>query len=255
MQLELNCPFGSSSSFISRRGGGGRRLAGSDVRPRTDRTRTPIAQGRAGAISTSLLSTLRTVRRIVENQGGFFHTARCARPRGRSHNTHFVSTHVLSSPRGIGILAQSPRRDQRAGGRRTRRTPPTHTANTQGSNAARLQRRKSRSSSLSELSQQPLGAGRAGGQPMGGCRAPTFGQRGPNHPTGGRRPRPPLGRSPPLRRAALAAVRSDSTARADDTAFPTANNACMRGKRPASAIPSPGGETHAPPIRAPVPAL
>jgi hypothetical protein len=67
MQLELNRPFGSSSSFISRRGGGGRRLAGSDVRPRPDRT-----QGRAGATSPVFVSTLRTVRRIVENQGGFF---------------------------------------------------------------------------------------------------------------------------------------------------------------------------------------
>ena len=44
--------------------------------------------------------------------------------RGCSHHPHNVSAHTLSSHRGIGILAQSPRRDQRAGGRRTRRTPP-----------------------------------------------------------------------------------------------------------------------------------
>ena len=41
------------------------------------------------------------------------------------HTTSAHSTHALSSPRGIGILVPAPRRDQRAGGRRTRRTPPT----------------------------------------------------------------------------------------------------------------------------------
>ena len=56
---------------------------------------------------------------------------------------HDVSAHALSSPRGIGILAPAPRCDQRAGGRRTRRTPPTHTSYPQGTNAARLHRRKS----------------------------------------------------------------------------------------------------------------
>ena len=45
---------------------------------------------------------------------------------GCSHRPHQVSAHALSSPRGIGILAPAPRCDQRAGGRRTRRTPPTH---------------------------------------------------------------------------------------------------------------------------------
>ena len=62
--------------------------------------------------------------------------------RGCSHHPHNVSAHALSSPRGIGILAPSPRRDQRAGGRRTRRTPPhtlaTHRVRTRhGSQAGR----------------------------------------------------------------------------------------------------------------------
>ena len=48
--------------------------------------------------------------------------------RGCSHHPHNVSAHALSSPRGIGILAPALRCDQRAGGRRTRRTPPTHTS-------------------------------------------------------------------------------------------------------------------------------
>ena len=60
-----------------------------------------------------------------------------------SLHPHDVSAHALSSPKGIGILAPAPRCDQRAGGRRTRRTPPTHTSHPQGTNAARLHRRKS----------------------------------------------------------------------------------------------------------------
>jgi hypothetical protein len=39
-------------------------------------------------------------------------TPRYARPRGRSHITHIVSTYVLSSPEGSENLALSPRRPE-----------------------------------------------------------------------------------------------------------------------------------------------
>jgi len=55
-------------------------------------------------------------------------TPRYARPRGRSQITHIVSTYVLSSPEGSENLALSPRRDQRVGGRRSRRWTPLHTS-------------------------------------------------------------------------------------------------------------------------------
>ena len=57
-----------------------------------------------------------------------------------------VSAHALSSPRGIGILAPAPRCDQRAGGRRSRRIPPTHYPHTRGTDAARLPSRQLSSS-------------------------------------------------------------------------------------------------------------
>ena len=99
---------------------------------------------------------------------------RHARPRGRSHYTlAFHTTHTTSvlkrSPHLEGIiLAKSPRRDQRAGGRRTRRTPPYTLADTQGTNAARLQCRQSQSSShsytLSKSASAPVEGGRVGNQ-------------------------------------------------------------------------------------------
>ena len=82
-------------------------------------------------------SVVLTFTHIFPHTGEFicFRTARCAPSwvftlhRGCSHHPHNVSAHALSSHRGIGILAQSPRRDQRAGGRRTRRTPPNTPTN------------------------------------------------------------------------------------------------------------------------------
>ena len=73
--------------------------------------------------------------------------------------------------------------------------------------------------------------------------------RGPDHPTGGRYPRPPPGRSPPLRRAALAAVRPGSTAGASAAAaIPHRTmHACAR---PVSRPPSPGGRL-TPPYQGP----
>ena len=92
------------------------------------------------------VSALRRARPPPSDVGRAPHTAPRAPPwaftlhSGCSHHPHNVSAHALSSHRGIGILAQSPRRDQRAGGRRTRRTPPhtlaTHRVRTR-KNAAR----------------------------------------------------------------------------------------------------------------------
>ena len=118
-----------------------------------------------------------------------------------SHHQYNISAHARSSPRGIGILAPAPRCDQRAGGRRTRRTPPklaTHRARTRHGTLAG----SFRSSSLRTTSQQPpprlraghgLGHGAGGcGQPMGAgpparrrllC-APAFGTAGPRLPPG-----------------------------------------------------------------------
>ena len=82
------------------------------------------------------------------------HTALRAPPwaftqhRACSHHPRNVSAHALSSPRGIGILAPAPRRDQRAGGRRTRRIPPTHYPHTRGTEAARLPSRQKSSSTV-----------------------------------------------------------------------------------------------------------
>jgi len=110
----------------------------------------------------------------IERQNPYFKSCRSHRalraPRGRSHNTHFVSTHVLSSPRGIGILAQSPRRDQRAGQgvrrvRRPRRTPPS----TQPSHRVRTRHGSSAGSlgpphSQYSLSSRSVEVGRVGNQ-------------------------------------------------------------------------------------------
>ena len=81
------------------------------------------------------VSALRRARPPPSDVGRAPHTAPRAPPwaftlhSGCSHHPHNVSAHALSSHRGIGILAQSPRRDQRAGGRRTRRTPPNTPTN------------------------------------------------------------------------------------------------------------------------------
>ena len=121
--------------------------------PRGEDSRPPI---RAPA------SALRRARPPPSDGGRAPHTALRAPP--WAFTQHIVSTNVLSSPRGIGILAQSPRRDQR--GRRATHAsdPPTHTSHSQGTNAARLQSRQSQSSNSSSLSesQQPLRL-RAGG--------------------------------------------------------------------------------------------
>ncbi len=63
---------------------------------------------------------------FLENSEIRRHTALRAPP--WAFTQHIVSTNVLSSPRGIGILAQSPRRDQR--GRRATHAsdPPTNTS-------------------------------------------------------------------------------------------------------------------------------
>ena len=149
---------------------------------------------------------------------------------------------MLSSPRGIGILAPAPRScprcDQRAGGRRTRRTPqpPTHTSNPQGTNAARHPCRKF--SVLLTLyfisAAAPVEGGRVGNQWAAAVPPPselrkigTAGSRAPtsDHPRGGRRQRPPPGQPPPLRRDGPIQTRQ---LRRDATALPhRTSRACV----------------------------
>ena len=96
--------------------------------------RSPPGGTHAPPLGTPV-SALRRARPPPSDVGRAPHTALRAPPwaftlhRGCSHHPHNVSAHALSSHRGIGILAQSPRRDQRAGGRRTRRTPPNTPTN------------------------------------------------------------------------------------------------------------------------------
>jgi hypothetical protein len=143
--------------------------------PRGEDSRPPI---RAPA------SALRRARPPPSDGGRAPHTALRAPP--WAFTQHIVSTNVLSSPRGIGILAQSPRRDQR--GRRATHAsdPPTHTSHPQGTNAARLQSRQSQSSNSSSLSAAaPVEGGRVGNQ-WAAAEHPPSDPRGPDHPTGGR---------------------------------------------------------------------
>ena len=186
-----------------------------------------------------------------------------------SHHQYNISAHARSSPRGIGILAPAPRCDQRAGGRRTRRTPPklaTHRARTRHGTLAG----SFRSSSLRTTSQQPPprlraghglghGAGGCGQVPMGaGCCAPP-----PSEPRG---PDSPRAASPAQSRATrYGPIQTRQLRRQNAATFPHIRNlACVRGNsarefgpRRFPALPGPAreGEPGGTPLGSPEAAL